>query len=112
FPTKSNPTNDITSTRVSINSNSINTGEQTTVTATVTDTTSNTNPTGSVTFDDGTPSAGGSFGETTCNPSGNNQLVCTATYTASSTTGSVSITANYPASPNFAPSSTVPSLAV
>ncbi len=89
---------DSTSTSVSLNPTSANVGGQTTVTATVSDTKTPTNtPSGAVTFSDG--GAGGTFGTVSCNPSGNN-LVCTASYTASNTplntaSVSVSITGSY-----------------
>lgn len=99
-------TADTTTTSVSLNPSTVNTGSQTTITTTVTDTSTSTNPVGTVSFNDGNPSAGGIFGSFTCNPSGNDQLVCTTSYTAPGTASSVTIDANYsPSNSQFAASS-------
>lgn len=116
---------DTTTTEISADSTNISPGGQTTITATVTDTLSASNPTGTVTFNDGfppggippplgfPPGTGGTFSPTSCNTSGNNQLVCTTTYTASNTLGPVTIHANYvPDNLNFIPSSGTSSLTI
>ncbi len=103
LPFTKTTTADTTATSVSLNPTTVNTGSQTTITATVTDTSASTNPVGTVSFNDGNPSAGGTFGSFTCNPSGNDQLVCTTSYTAPSTASSVTINANYsPSNSQFA----------
>ncbi|TLX65623.1 MAG: Ig-like domain repeat protein, partial [Thaumarchaeota archaeon] len=103
-----------TSTTVTLDPSKVNPDGQTTVTATITDTTTpTTTPPGTVTFNDGTPSAGGTFDSTSCNSSGSNQLVCAATYTAPNAAGSVTINADYvPSNSNFATSSGSSSLTV
>ncbi|MDE1819020.1 MAG: hypothetical protein KGI19_10515, partial [Thaumarchaeota archaeon] len=106
-------TADATSTSVSLNPTTVSLGGKTTVTTTVADITTQTNPKGTVTFSDGNPTAGGSFSATTCNPSGNDQLTCISTYTSSNTAGSVTITASYiPSASNFKASSNMSSLTV
>jgi len=63
-------------------------------------------PTGNVTFNDGIPSAGGTFSSTICSLPGTNELVCIANYTAPNTGGFFSINADYsPGNSNFAASS-------
>ncbi len=67
-----------------------------TFTATVTDTSNSpTNPTGSVSFGVN-PNVGGGFGPETCNPVGNNELVCSVTYIAPTIFVTFTPTASYP----------------
>jgi hypothetical protein len=82
-----------TSTNLTINPTTVYSGDQATVTATVSDTTFPVNiPSGTVTFSDN--NAGGIFGTVSCTTS-NNMLVCTVIYTSPSTSGTVTITGTY-----------------
>jgi hypothetical protein len=84
---------DSTSTVLSINPTPVNTGTQTTVTATVSDTTVSYNtPSGTVTFS--ASRTGGIFDITSCTTS-NNMLACTVIYTAPDTAGTIVITGTY-----------------
>lgn len=101
---------DSTSTSLSINPTSVNPGRQATVTATVSDTTISINtPSGTATFNDN--SAGGTFDTTSCTTS-NSILVCTVTYTAPNTDGTVTITGTYSGDSTHNTSSGTASLSV
>ncbi len=84
---------DSTSTDLSVNPTPVNTGTQTTVTATVSDTIVQFNtPSGTVTFS--ASRTGGTFDDTSCITS-NNMLSCTVIYIAPDTAGTVIITGTY-----------------
>ena len=88
----SQSTQDASSVLVTSSSNTISSGEQVTITSTVTDTTNSQNiPTGTITWSDG--NMGGTFSSSSCNLSSG---VCNVTYTASpSIQNSITITASY-----------------
>ena|GEM_PF-1176489 len=98
-----------TVTTVSLNPDTVSTGERTSVTANVTNTNSTNIPTGSISFDDN--NAGGSFGILSCNTSGDG-IACDVNYTAPSTNQSVTITATYSGDATHAVSSGIATLRV
>jgi hypothetical protein len=103
-----------TSTSVSPNPATTTTGGQSTLTVTVSDTSASTSsPTGGVTWSDG--GAGGSFSPSTvCTLTSvsSSQSKCVVNYTASSTAGSVTITASYAGDSTHTTSSGTTSLSV
>lgn len=84
---------DYTSTNISVSPTTVRAGEQTTITATVSDATISFNtPGGTVTFS--ASRTGGTFDAASC-ITPNNTLVCTITYTAPDTAGTITITGAY-----------------